>query len=176
LYEREFNPDFGLTARDYGRHRAGFPRELGDRLIRFGIGVPGQDVLDLGTGTGSLARLFAQAGATVPGVDPAISLLEQAGELDRACGVEIDYGVGTAEETGLPDASFDVAGDRSQPDRHSVGAAIGVAGLQHGEETPGSASVRADCVALQDAAQARGGDQDAVRGGPYGVPEGFHDG
>jgi SAM-dependent methyltransferase len=105
---REFNPDFGLTAGDYGRHRAGFPAELVHRLTRSGIGVPGQDVLDLGTGTGSLARLFEQAGATVSGVDPAASLLEQARELDRVAGVEIDYWVGTAEETGLPDASFDV--------------------------------------------------------------------
>ncbi len=105
---KEFDPDFGLTAQDYGRHRAGFPVELVERLTADGLGLPGQDVLDIGTGTGSLARLFAQAGATVSGIDPAAPLLEQARELDRAAGVKIDYRVATAEETGLPDASFDV--------------------------------------------------------------------
>jgi SAM-dependent methyltransferase len=102
------SPDFGLTAGDYRRHRAGFPPELMRRLRGFGIGTPGQRVLDLGTGTGSLARLFALSGAEVTGIDPAAALLEQARALDQEAGVRADYLVGTAEETGLPDARFDV--------------------------------------------------------------------
>lgn len=105
---KTFDPDFGLTAGDYGRHRAGFPPELVARLSALGAGLPGQDILDIGTGTGSLARLFAQAGARVTGMDPAEPLLDQARELDRAAGVEVGYRVGTAEETGLPAESFDV--------------------------------------------------------------------
>ncbi|MFD5117386.1 class I SAM-dependent methyltransferase [Streptomyces sp. NPDC058391] len=104
----EYNPDFGLTAEDYTRHRAGFPPEIVERLGRLGAEVRDRDVLDLGTGTGSLARLFARAGAQVTGVDPAAPLLEQARGLDREAGVEIAYEVATAEDTGLPDASFDV--------------------------------------------------------------------
>lgn len=105
---KEFNPDFGLTAEDYGRHRAGFPPEVVRRLAGIGIDARGRDVLDLGTGTGSLARLFAEAGARVTGIDPAAPLLDQARELDRAAGVEVTYEVATAEATGLPDAAFDV--------------------------------------------------------------------
>ncbi|MEV6791792.1 methyltransferase domain-containing protein [Streptomyces sp. NPDC051320] len=105
---QEFDPDFGLTATDYARHRAGFPPGLVERLNRSGIGVPGQRVLDLGTGTGSLARLFARVGAETVGVDPAGPLLEQARELDRAAGVRTEYHEATAEKTGLPAASFDV--------------------------------------------------------------------
>ncbi|MFF5370624.1 class I SAM-dependent methyltransferase [Streptomyces sp. NPDC013187] len=101
-------PDFGLTAQDYGRHRAGFPPQIITHLYRHGIAFPGKDVLDIGTGTGALARLFAQAGARVTGVDPAAPLLEQARELDGEAGVHTDYRVGTAESTGLPDASYDV--------------------------------------------------------------------
>ncbi|WP_030192329.1 class I SAM-dependent methyltransferase [Streptomyces sp. NRRL S-87] len=104
----EFNPDFGLTAEDYGRHRAGFPPEVIRRLAGSGVEADGRDVLDLGTGTGSLARLFARAGARVTGIDPAAALLDQARALDAAAGVEIAYHVATAEATGLPDASFDV--------------------------------------------------------------------
>ncbi|MEU9576927.1 class I SAM-dependent methyltransferase [Streptomyces chilikensis] len=101
-------PDFGLTADDYGRHRAGFPPELITRLARHGVEASGRDALDLGTGTGSLARLLALAGARVTGVDPAAPLLDQARRLDAEAGVTVEYRVGTAEETGLPDRAFDV--------------------------------------------------------------------
>ncbi|KOV94929.1 methyltransferase [Streptomyces sp. NRRL B-1140] len=103
-----FRPDFGLTAQDYGRHRAGFPPQIVTHLYRHGIAFPGKDVLDIGTGTGTLARLFAQAGARVTGVDPAAPLLERARELDREAGVRTDYRVGSAESTGLPDGAYDV--------------------------------------------------------------------
>ena len=101
-------PDFGLTASDYALHRAGFPVELIDRLTARGIARPDARVVDLGTGTGSLARLFAQHGCDVTGVDIAPSLIEQARRLDREAGVEIDYVERPAEATELPSAAFDV--------------------------------------------------------------------
>ena len=48
--------DWNLTADDYSAHRAGFSASLFPRLAAFGIGVAGQRVLDLGTGTGTLGR------------------------------------------------------------------------------------------------------------------------
>jgi hypothetical protein len=39
--------DFGKTAADYGRHRAGFPDALFDRLAPFGVGTGGQRIHDL---------------------------------------------------------------------------------------------------------------------------------
>jgi SAM-dependent methyltransferase len=102
------SPDFARTAADYARHRAGFPPELLDRLAAVGIARPGARVVDLGTGTGSLARLFAQHGCEVTGVDIAAPLLEQARRLDREVGVEIAYVEGPAEATGLPEGRFDV--------------------------------------------------------------------
>jgi SAM-dependent methyltransferase len=100
--------DFGRTAADYARHRAGFPPALFERLSALGIGAPGQRIVDLGTGTGSLARGFARAGTAVTGVDIAPLLLEQARLLDRAENLSIDYRVARAETTGLPDRQFDV--------------------------------------------------------------------
>jgi SAM-dependent methyltransferase len=102
------NVDFGRTAEDYSRHRAGFPTALMDRLAERGIGAPGQQVVDLGTGTGSLARLFALRGCAVTGVDPAAPLLDKARRLDARAGVEVTYTVGTAERTGLASGSADV--------------------------------------------------------------------
>jgi SAM-dependent methyltransferase len=104
----ECPPDFARTADDYARHRAGFPPELLDRLAARGIARPGARVVDLGTGTGSLARLFARYGCEVTGVDIAAPLLEQAICLDREAGVEIAYVEGPAEATGLPSGEFDV--------------------------------------------------------------------
>ncbi len=102
------SPDFGRTASDYARHRAGFPAELLDRLAARGIARPGARVVDLGTGTGSLARLFAEHGCVVTGVDIAAALLEQARRLDREAGVEVTYVEAPAEATGLPGGGFDV--------------------------------------------------------------------
>jgi SAM-dependent methyltransferase len=44
----------------------------------------------------------------VIGIDPSVSLLEQAKQLDQAANIQIDYNVATAENTCLPDASVDV--------------------------------------------------------------------
>jgi len=96
--------DFGHTADDYVRHRAGFPAELLDGLDALGLLRPDDRVVDLGTGTGNLARLIAPRVASVVGVDPSAALLEKAREL----GGGVEYHVGTAEDTGLPAGAFDL--------------------------------------------------------------------
>ena len=100
--------DFGLTAVDYARYRAGFPEALFERLARDGVVAAGQRLLDLGTGTGSLARGFARRGLLVTGLDPSAPMLAAARELDVAGGVVVRHVEARAEATGLADASFDV--------------------------------------------------------------------
>lgn len=100
--------DFGKTAQDYSRYRAGFAETFFERLAAFHIGLSGQRVLDLGTGTGTLARGFARRGCIVTGLDPATLLVEEAKQLDRESGVTIRYVIATAEETGLLDKRFEV--------------------------------------------------------------------
>ncbi|MSQ47978.1 MAG: SAM-dependent methyltransferase [Deltaproteobacteria bacterium] len=100
--------DFGKTAHDYGRYRAGFPPAFFDRVATFGVGVPGQRVLDLGTGTGTLARGFALRGCQVTGLDPSTSLTEEAKRLDQEAHVAVQYVTAKAEQTGLPNAGFEV--------------------------------------------------------------------
>jgi SAM-dependent methyltransferase len=101
-------PDFGATSEDYARHREGFPDSLFERLAAHGIGTHGQSVVDLGTGTGSLARGFARRGCRVIGIDPSREMLQAACELDADAGASVEYRVARAEETGLPDATYDV--------------------------------------------------------------------
>ena len=101
--------DFGNTAREYAAFRTGFPAELFTRLAALGVGLPGQRVADLGTGTGALARGFAAAGCAVTGVDIAPEMLSQARRADAAAGLEIGYRVAPAEDTGLAASAWDVA-------------------------------------------------------------------
>lgn len=100
--------EFGVAAGDYVRHRQGPPVELFDRLARqFGIGARGQDVVDLGTGTGVVARELAARGARVVGLDPSPSMLAEAARLAVADGLAVAWRHARAEETGLPAASAD---------------------------------------------------------------------
>jgi len=105
---RDLRADFGKTASDYGRHRAGFPDEFFERLQMAGIFRAGMHALDLGTGTGTVARGLASRGCEVTGLDRSAPLMEQAAELDRAAGVVVKYVNAPAEDTGLPAAEFDL--------------------------------------------------------------------
>ena len=105
---RDLRADFGKTASDYGRHRAGFPDEFFERLQTNGILRAGMHALDLGTGTGTVARGLASRGCEVTGLDRSAPLMEQAAELDRAAGVVVKYVDAPAEDTGLPAAQFDL--------------------------------------------------------------------
>jgi SAM-dependent methyltransferase len=102
------NVDFGRTAGDYGRHRAGFPDSKFERLTRYGVGLRGQRVVDVGTGTGTVARGFALRGCAVIGIDPSEELIGEARRLDAEAGVSVDYGIAKAEATHLGDGSVDV--------------------------------------------------------------------
>ncbi|NUP11353.1 MAG: methyltransferase domain-containing protein [Polyangiaceae bacterium] len=100
--------DFGRTANDYARHRPGFPVAFFDHVAGLGLGVAGQRIVDLGTGTGTLARGFAERGASVVGIDPSDKMLVEAGELARTEGLAVEWVQAKAEETGLAGDAFDV--------------------------------------------------------------------
>jgi SAM-dependent methyltransferase len=68
---------------------------------------PGEQVLDVATGTGWASRLVARRGAAVAGVDIAAGLLDAARAEAAAQGLPIDYQLGDAESLSYEDASFD---------------------------------------------------------------------
>lgn len=100
--------DFGNTAQDYARFRIGFPEELFQRLHGYGVGLPGQRILDLATGTGTLARGFAKRGCEVTAIDRSPALLAEAARLDSKAGLSVRWVEAPAEATGLPEAFFHV--------------------------------------------------------------------
>ncbi len=80
---REVAESFGTDAERYDRTRPSYPRALVERIVG---GCAGSDVLDVGCGTGIVARLFQAAGCTVLGVDPD----ERMADLARERGLEVE--------------------------------------------------------------------------------------
>ena len=101
------NLNWSATSRDYLRHRPGYPKDFFTLLRQLGIGSAGQDILDLGSGTGALSVPFARQGARVTAVDPSEGQLQAQKEAARKYGVKIKLKVASAEKTGLPDHAFD---------------------------------------------------------------------
>ena len=104
--EREF--DWGRTSTDYSKYRPGYPESFYDTLQVLGAGKEGQHILDLGTGTGVLARAFARRGAVVTGIDISESQIGEAKMLTAEDGVTVTFEVCAAEDMDVPDAAFDV--------------------------------------------------------------------
>jgi SAM-dependent methyltransferase len=71
---------------------------------------PGDDVHDVGCGTGGVAEIVAASGANVVGIDLAPGLIEIANQRAEERGLDIDYRIGDCENLDLPDASFDAVG------------------------------------------------------------------
>jgi SAM-dependent methyltransferase len=91
---------FGVDAERYNRTRPRYPAALVDRII---AGSPGRNVLDIGCGTGIVARQFQAAGCGVLGVDPDARMAD----LARQTGVEVE--VSTIEAWDPAGRVFDAA-------------------------------------------------------------------
>lgn len=86
--------DFGPTAHDYAKHRLNFPDSFFERVPLRG------DLLDIGSGTGALARGYARRGLRVVAADRSHAMLVQANDLPRRV-------VATAESCPFRAGSFD---------------------------------------------------------------------
>ncbi|HEY2068532.1 MAG TPA: class I SAM-dependent methyltransferase [Rhizomicrobium sp.] len=87
---------FQTTVPFYSRYRLNYPAALVDRVIGLLSLKPGDAVLDLGTGPGLLAILFARAGMRVTAIDPEPNMLEAAREAARDAGVAVDFRQGSS--------------------------------------------------------------------------------
>ncbi|WP_372624389.1 class I SAM-dependent methyltransferase [Falsiroseomonas sp.] len=104
------SPDWSATSADYAKHRQGFPARFYELIEREGLFAPGMRVLDLGTGTGTVARALAVRGAEVTGLDPARGQIEAARRLAAEEGLaeRLRFVEGLAERTGLKPTGFDL--------------------------------------------------------------------
>lgn len=100
--------DWGKTSGDYGSFRPGPPISFYQRLFALGVGKENQRILDLGTGTGVLARQFARQGAIVAGTDISSGQIEMARALAVEEKLNVDFQVSPAESSQFSDKTFDV--------------------------------------------------------------------
>ncbi len=103
--------EWSPTAADYARYRAGFSDAFFDQLADRGIASPAdapRRALDLGTGTGSLARGLARRAWQVTGMDVSEAMLAEARRMAASAGLIVQFLRAPAEATGLPDATFDL--------------------------------------------------------------------
>ncbi|WP_407923711.1 class I SAM-dependent methyltransferase [Cohnella fermenti] len=92
----------------YVKYRPSYPKEALDYLFgEVGFG-PGSVVADVGAGTGIFSALLLERGAHVIAVEPNEAMRAEAvGRLAAQGGDRFEAASGSAEATGLPDASVD---------------------------------------------------------------------
>lgn len=101
--------DWGKTSDDYSLYRSGMPDSYFRKLSEHGIGEEKQKILDLGTGTGNLAREFSRNGSIVSGIDISEEQILMAQKLMHEQDLNIDFQVSSAESLPFNDDSFDCA-------------------------------------------------------------------
>lgn len=100
---------FDAWAADYERYRASYPEAMFDH-ISARLQLPERpQVADLGAGTGKAARAMARRGWRVVAVEPGEAMLGVLRARAAAEGLAIETRLAQAEQTGLPDASVDLA-------------------------------------------------------------------
>ena len=99
--------DWGKTSEDYAKYRDIYPKEFYAKLAELSLGVKGQNVLDLGTGTGVIPRNMYSYGAKWTGADISENQIMYAEKLSKSAGMDIDYIVASAEAVDYPDRTFD---------------------------------------------------------------------
>lgn len=102
----ELFEEFGQErAHRYDRLQWAGNEELLDKFINFVDGAAGEKILDVGTGTGTVAILLKRKGAEVSGIDSSPAMLEKA----RQCHPGLDLIQGDVRSLPWADAVFDKA-------------------------------------------------------------------
>ena len=89
----------------------GNERKLRESIVDLARIQPGEKVLDVGCGTGSLAiaaGVKAGPSAEIYGIDAAPEMIERARKKATKAGVDIDFQAGLVEAIDFPDETFDI--------------------------------------------------------------------
>ena len=100
--------DWGRTSTEYAKYRDIYPEIFYRKIVERGLCVKGQNVLDIGTGTGVLPRHMVRYGAKWTGTDISPEQIAWAVKLSEAQGAEIDFQAVSAEQMRFPNETFDV--------------------------------------------------------------------
>ena len=94
--------DFWFSLRALGREGA-----LREQLLDLARIAPGERVLDVGCGTGTLAIAAGRRTGAVDAVDPSLEMVARARAKAQRAGVDVNFHEATAQELPFADASFD---------------------------------------------------------------------
>ncbi|MDR0503548.1 MAG: class I SAM-dependent methyltransferase [Treponema sp.] len=97
-----------MTSNDKSTYRDIYPNLFFDKIIEMGLCVKGQNVLDLGTGTGVLPAGSYKYKAEFSSGDITENQIEWARRLSENAKMNIDYIVNFSEGINFPDKDFDV--------------------------------------------------------------------
>ena len=100
--------DFGKVSDEYSKYRDIYPKSMYEKLISFGIGRQGQNILDLGSGTAVLPINLYQTGANFTATDISENQVAYGQKLAQQRNMDIHFKVCSAENTGFNDSQFDV--------------------------------------------------------------------
>ncbi|MFZ6052519.1 class I SAM-dependent methyltransferase [Halocola ammonii] len=95
-------PKYNKIGKGYDRTRKADPY-LTSKLIEHLRPQTGKLYLDIGCGTGNYTNELAKHGVDLIGIDPSEKMLNEA----RLRNKQVDWRIGTAEDTGLPDSFVD---------------------------------------------------------------------
>lgn len=155
------------SAESYSRHGR-FVADLADAVLEWLEPRPGERILDLGCGDGTLTARLVHAGATVKGVDSSPELIAAA----RGLGLDVEEGDGCALRFGEEfDAVFSNAALHWMTEPHRVINGVWRALRPGGRlvaEFGGHGNVAAIITAMRAVAWMRGGDETLA--GPWFFP------
>lgn len=102
---------FGGHSDDYERYRPLYPTALWDAIVALetGAALGEKRIVDLGAGTGKGSLELARRGFDVTAVEPDPRMRAAGAEAAQAAGADVWWQAGSAEATGLPDQSHDLA-------------------------------------------------------------------
>ncbi len=106
--DKDREVDWGKTSIDYATYRPGPPKSYYRKLKALDIGLRGQKILDLGTGTGFLPLEFAKSGCIVTGSDISQDQINMAKSNAQKQGLDISYILSATEDLDFPKRSFDI--------------------------------------------------------------------
>ena len=100
--------DFGRTSENYVKFRNIYPQSMYEKLIGYGIGTEGQEILDIGSGTAIVPMNLAYTGASFTATDISENQIAYGRKMCEEKGLtNIRFKVCPAEDTGFANNSFD---------------------------------------------------------------------
>ena len=98
--------DWDTVSADYVKYRDIYPQEFYQKILDRNLCLNGQNILDIGTGSGVLPRNLYPYGGKWTGIDIQKNQIKQAKILSE--NRNIDYFVSAIEDIDLPEKTFDV--------------------------------------------------------------------